>query len=595
MLAALMVFALLPNSSEVRVRVSFEEAAQHFAHVEMTFPPSATEERMLVMPTWTPGSYKIRDHARNLERFDARSPEGVPLDWSKVDKCTWRLRTAPGTSFTVRYRLFCFEDSVRTNWLSDTGGYLNPPATLLYERNTSIPYLLSFELPQGWQVSSGLPRTADGVFRGETLHQIMDSPFLLGTMTTLEFQVAGIPFEWSFLGRPNADEASLLTDLSKIAQETLALFGSAPFPRYYFFTVFRDGPAGGGLEHANSTLFLSNANRFADVKGRSGFLALAAHEFFHAWNVKAIVDGKLRPLDYQREMYTDLLWFHEGWTSYFDELLLVRAGLLKPEAWLENTAGSIQKLREIPAAMAMTLPQASWDAWTHFYQPNANAHNAQISYYDAGALSALALDLHLRGRNLPGLDDLMIHLYQSGNKVETTISSKTITQWVLEKAGPEGHTFLQNCLQDPRNIPWEDLLAKAGIRFTTTTEKTDDRGDEEKPPQIETGMELGVQSGRCQVLRVREGSPAWLAGISPQDEVLALADRRLNCSSWQDLLRWFQPGQEVQVLLSRDERILQRTLRLEVRPPALRLERDEQAPESARAIFSSLIASRLPR
>jgi predicted metalloprotease with PDZ domain len=591
MLVALMILASLANSGEVRVRISFEEVAQHFAQIEMTFPPAEDGERLLLMPVWTPGSYKIRDHSRNLERFEAISAEGVPLDWSKVDKCTWKIISAPRSSFTVRYRLFCFEDSVRTNYLVDSGGYLNPPATLLYERNADTPYLFTFDLPQGWQVSSGLSRTAEGGFRGETLHQIMDSPFLLGAMTTLEFQVETIPFEWSFLGRPNADEAALLADLSKIAQETIALFGSAPFSRYHFFTVFRDGSAGGGLEHANSTLFLSNSNRFADAEGRSGFLALAAHEFFHAWNVKAIVDGKLRPLDYQREMYTDLLWFHEGWTSYFDELLLVRTGLLKPETWLENIAGRIQKLRETPASIRMSLPQASWDAWTHFYQPNANAHNAQISYYDAGALSALALDLHLRGRNLPGLDDLMAHLFPPGSKGEITISFKTIAQWVQEHGGPEGHTFLLNCLQEPRNIPWEDLLAKAGIRTVPPTEKAEDK-DAAKQPTLETGMELSAQNGRCHVSRVREGSPAWLAGISPQDEVLALADRRLNCSNWQDLLRWFQPGQEIQVVLSRDERILQRTMRLEVKPGALKLERDEQAPESSRALFSALIASR---
>lgn len=390
------LFATAENPEWVQIQLSFDRAANHLIEVVAEYPPANTSQRTLNMPVWTPGSYKIRDYARNVQGFEATSLEGNPLQWTKTEKSAWQIRVPIQTGFRVRYQIYAFEESVRTNFVNSEGGYVNPAATFMYEKGAKRSYRILFKTPKTWQVHSGLSSLAPNLFEARSLDSLMDCPYLLGPTTLLQFTVRSIPFRFAYLGQPNVDMPKLLGDIQKIAQETVDLFGSAPFQNYIFLCVFRNGPARGGLEHRNSTLFLSESNRFLNEKGRTGFLSLVAHELFHAWNVKAMRDEGIWNFDYQTENYTRLLWVHEGWTSYYDDLILVRTGLMDVKKWWEKQAKTIQSLEESAAPKVESLTDASFDAWIHNYQPNGNAHNAQVDYYDQGALSALALDLYLR-------------------------------------------------------------------------------------------------------------------------------------------------------------------------------------------------------
>ena len=369
----------------------------------------------LVMPVWTPGSYLVREFERHVQDFTATERGGRALQWGKVNKNTWRIQTAAAREFVVTYRVYANEMSVRTNELNDRHAFWNNAALLMYvDGHLSAPSTLRVAAPPGWKIATGLPALAgrQDTFRAENFDVLYDSPVEVGPFKTLTFDVKGVPHRIIIEGEGNYDAERVRRDVQRVVEAEATMMGEIPYRDYTFILNLR--PTGsGGLEHLNSTALIWQRFGFTKPSDYRDFLSLVAHEFFHLWNVKRIRPDALGPFDYTRENYTKLLWVAEGFTSYYENVFLRRAGLISDRDFLKPAAKAIQDLQETPGRLVMSVEEASFDAWIKYYRPDENSVNSQISYYDKGALLGMLLDLIIRKRSggARSLDDVMRYLY----------------------------------------------------------------------------------------------------------------------------------------------------------------------------------------
>ncbi|MBC8074585.1 MAG: M61 family metallopeptidase, partial [Chloroflexales bacterium] len=394
-----------------------------------------------VLPTWTPGSYMVREYARHVQEFSADA-DGQPLAWHKADKQTWRVEGNRAERITVRYKVYAYELTVRTSHLDASHGYFNGTTVFMYvPGRTNEPLALRVEVPEGWRVTTGLERQKDegrrmkkaelaedatalesdsssfilhpSSFVASDYDELVDCPVECGTHRLLTFDVDGIEHRIAIWGSGNEDEERLVADTKRIVEVQRDMFGGLPYRHYTFILHLADGR--GGLEHRNSVTNLLNRWDFKPARAYEGFIGLQSHEFFHVWNVKRIRAEPLGPFDYTRENYTRQLWAMEGVTSYYTNLLLVRSSLMTPARYLETVADSIVSLQLTPGRAMQSLEESSFDAWIKFYRPDENSNNTGISYYQKGALVALLLDMEIRARTggERSLDDVLRLLYET--------------------------------------------------------------------------------------------------------------------------------------------------------------------------------------
>ncbi|NTW03047.1 MAG: M61 family metallopeptidase, partial [Oscillochloris sp.] len=368
--------------------VSMPEPHTHLYHIEVAIDAVSTPALDLVLPSWTPGSYMIREYARHIQEFVAIGPDGTMLPWRKTAKDSWQIATGQAAQVLVRYKVYAYELTVRTSYLDASHGYFNPGTLCMYvPGRTNEQLAFQVNVPDGWRVSTALEPAAGGqwLYVAQDYDELVDSPFECGTQRVLTFTVDEVPHELVIYGYGNEDEARLIADTRRIVEVQRDMFASLPYPHYSFILHLTDG-RGGGLEHRNSVSNMVDRWIFQPERSYERYLSLTSHELFHVWNVKRLRPATLGPFDYRSENYTRLLWFVEGVTSYYDELLLVRAGLMKPERYLEKLAEKIVSLQSQPGRYVQSLEQSSFDAWVKFYRPDENTANTSISYYLKGSL-----------------------------------------------------------------------------------------------------------------------------------------------------------------------------------------------------------------
>ncbi|MCS6937917.1 MAG: PDZ domain-containing protein [Roseiflexaceae bacterium] len=542
----------------------------------------------LALPAWTPGSYLIRDYARHVQRFAATDDRGEPLPWRKVDKTTWRIATGNARHVRVTYQVYAFDLSVRTSHLDGTHGYFNPSNVFMYRcAHTHEPCIVNVQTPSEWRVTTGLERI-DGAeercgwatFRAHDYDELADSPFECGTHRLLTFEVDGIPHEIALWGRGNEDERQILADTRAIVETTRAMFGRLPYRRYVFIVHLVDGGYG-GLEHRNSVSNIVDRWGFRPARSYEKFLALTAHEFFHVWNVKRIRPAPLGPFDYTRENYTRQLWVMEGITSYYDHLILLRAGLISRERYLETLADDIKLLQSQPGRALQTLEQSSFDAWIKFYRPDENGPNSSVSYYLKGSLVALLLDLEIRRRTggARSLDDVMRYLYEryGGDHVHDLYSGEFarrpgfddddgFCRAVEAVAGEEGgayRAFLERAVASTDELEFDRAFDAVGLRLVWghSLEKENDH------PPAWHGLRLKTEHGRLKVAVTLAGGPGEAAGIYAGDELIALDGVRIDEERLKARLAERKPGDTVVFSLFRRDDLLHIPLQLAEAPP----------------------------
>ncbi len=571
----------------MRYTLSFPDPQTHHLGValELDHPGGDLE---LFLPVWTPGSYLVREFARHLEGLGASDEAGRPLALDRLDKHRWRLAGGGAARATVRYRVYANELTVRTSHVDGTHAFVSPAGVFLGVRGREAQaHQVVVEAPAGWQVATALTG-GPTQFTARDYDELIDSPLELGTHQLATFEAMGAIHQVAVWGRGNLDLARFVADVKRIVEAHGAFWGGLPYRRYVF--ILHLGARGrGGLEHSASTVLLLPRLAFAEPDGYEDALGLVSHEFFHVWNVKRLRPAALTPYRYGGEQYTRLLWWFEGATSYYEQLTLVRAGLLPPLRWLEALGRMFTTLARTPGAAKLSVEQSSLIAWVKLYRPDENTANSAVSYYLKGELVALALDLTLR-RAGASLDEVLRRLYQRHQGAG--VPEDGVERLVAELLGEEAaRAFFDRFVRGV--APLEPDLALVGLRLRRRTSRgADDKGGRPpaKPEEGTPGW-LGAELGsgpRLTVSSVREGSPAWMAGLSADDELVAEGGIRLDKGSLAERLKERGPGGTLRLTLFRRDELLEVAVPLAPPPEdAAWLELVEDPTEAQRAAFQA--------
>jgi predicted metalloprotease with PDZ domain len=555
----------------------------------------------LFLPTWTPGSYLIREYSRHLGRLQVTdAADGTGLPCRKVAKNRYRIALrARERRVRVGWRVHAHELTVRTADVTAEHAYWNHACLLLWPCGAeSVPARLTIRVQDGWDLACTLPRAAradldpvDGavsgpiVFAPASFDRIMDTPVLAGRLQRLDWRTRGVPHTVVLDGLgPISVPPRLASDLQAVVEAAADVFeGALPYQRYLFASLFT-AEGQGGLEHADCTTLLAPRTALATDKGYLDFVSLAAHELFHAWNVKRMRPAELWRYDYERENYTEFLWLIEGWTAYYDDLLCLRAGVCTRQQYLEAAARNVNAMLAAPGRFALSLRESSFDAWIRLYRPDANTRNSSQNYYVNGAVAAMCLDLWLRRetRGARSLDDVVRALYQSTFSQHRGYTMADVQRVLADVAGAGAGGFLSGLLDGALDPDLRTLLAAAGIALRTN--------DADRPF-------LGVQfeSASTVVAAVTGGSPAHEAGIAPGDELIALGGVRVDAARWQDVWQSLaKVGAPLPLLYARRGLVATGAVVPRGSPGTVTLAVDATADASARALLAGWLVERPP-
>ena len=551
----------------------------HTLEVRCTVPNPDPAGQRFALPAWIPGSYLIRDFARHIVEIDAQCG-GQPLLLTKIDKHTWQaapLRTA--APITVRCVVYAWDLSVRGAQVDTTHAFFNGCSVFLrVVGQEHTPCRVDIEKPAGkayqhWRVATALApgkRTAAngfGRYHAADYDELIDHPVEMGEFTLARFTACGVAHAVAINGKHDADLDRLCADLKKICEWQIRFFGEpAPMNRYVFL-VTALGEGYGGLEHRASTALICSRDDlpYAGMKGTPDgyrkFLGLASHEYFHTWNVKRIKPATFTPYDLDRENYTTLLWVFEGFTSYYDDLALLRSGCIELKDWLELTAKTISAVEKGPGRWRQSLAESSFDAWSKFYRPDENTPNAVVSYYAKGALVALALDLTLREKTAGrvSLDDVMTALWQRHGKTGVGIDEHSVCEIAEELSGIKLNKFFASAVYGTDELPLKRLLARFGIALTWASEKAGQTSS--------LGVKTASDGKDVRLATVYDGGAAQAAGLAAGDLLVAIDGLRATPASLEQLLARRSPGDRVTIDAFRRDELMRFTLRLDA-PPA---------------------------
>ncbi|MFO0979198.1 MAG: PDZ domain-containing protein [Planctomycetaceae bacterium] len=549
--------------------VSFDDRAAHYVSVTMTIPAPATDTVDLMMATWTPGSYIIREYSRHVDHVTVDSSTEVPVSISKSNKNHWLVKCVPGKDVRVHWRVYCREMSVRTNWVDDDMAILCGAATFLTVAGApATPHQVQFQLPSHWNRSVTSMPAVEGkahTYLASTFDELVDAPVLCGNPVIQDFAVGGAGHVLASLGDSSLwDTAKAAADVQRIVAQQHQFWGTVPYSRYSFLNVIAE--ASGGLEHDNSTLIMTSRWNFRDKDKYEDWLSLVSHEFFHTWNVRRVRPAALSPYNYEFENNVRTLWVAEGITSYYEDLMLVRAWLIDRNTYLRRFSKNIERLQGTPGRNVQSLSESSLDAWIKFYRPDENSANTRISYYIKGCVVGFLLDAKIREltSGAKSLDDAMRLLYQrhAGPK---GYSDAEFAAVVSEVAGTDMNGWIAEHVDSMNELNYQQALAWYGLQFPEESSKSEEaKADAPKKGPISLGIQTNETTGSLIVSGVTNDSAAHKAGFNVDDEILAFNQYRANAKTWRDQLNQLGVGAKVKVLISRRGEL--RTLEVTLTP-----------------------------
>jgi predicted metalloprotease with PDZ domain len=549
--AALVSFATIPAAAQqaaipagLSYHVDLTAADTHYINVTLTATATGPETD-LVMATWTPGSYLVREYAKHVDSVMAEAA-GRELPVVKTTKNRWRVHTGKAGTFQFRYRVFCKEVSVRTNFCDNTHAVLNGAATFVtVPEQMDHPHRVELQLPQAWNGSASSMRVVNdnpNHYAAADFDELVDSPVVAGLVDVYPFEVAGVPhYLVNVNDEGNWDGPRATRDLARMVQAHHDMWGCVPYDRYFFLNVIND--SGGGLEHDYCCLMMSRQRAARNERSYQRWLGLCSHEFFHTWNVRRLRPRSLAEYDYESEAYTPSLWIAEGITSYYEDLLLVRAGLLDSRAFVGLLSRQVAGVQNREGRKVQSLRDSSHDAWIKFYRPEENSRQTQVSYYNKGAVAGFLLDVEIRkasaGRH--SLDDalrLMYERYANG----TGYTSDDFRSVCSEVAGCDLTAWFQSAIDSTNELDFQNAADWLGLQIGCIMPANADPSESPRPKQL-PWIGLG-----------EEGSPASEAGLQDDDEVLAINGKRFK-GKLQERIEKSAIGEELNLLVSRRNRI----------------------------------------
>ena len=502
-------------------QIEFDDYRQHLIHVTLRFVADPTQ--VLSLPTWIPGSYLIREFSKHIESVRAYDEEGRLLEIQKFEKNKWRLFNTDHELITVEYDVYAYDLSVRGAYVDQTRLYVNPACACLglegqEDKAVEVELFLPDELKH-FQLATSMASKSlvKGRFtlKAKNYAELIDAPFELAEQTRFSFEAKGIPHEFVVSGKHAMNAARMQQDIEKICATEISMFGSAPFSNYTFMTM-ATANSYGGLEHPNSTSLISpredlpKANEPEEPsEDYQRFLGLCSHEYFHSWLVKFIRPENFVNYDLNKEGYTSLLWIFEGFTSYYDDLILLRSGVISQASYIKLLKTQIDRYLQNPGRFVQSVSESSFDAWVKFYRQDENSNNAGTSYYNKGCLVALCLDLGLRLRG-SSLDALMRKLYENAQK-GIQVHERTIVELCNELTGDNWIEQINHLINTTDELPLDQLFPEFGLSYSLKNDKS-----------LPLGLKLVEKPEGVLVQSARRDGAAAQAGLSAHDVIIAI-------------------------------------------------------------------------
>lgn len=545
----MMAMTSMAQKTSINFEVSFKEPQAHYGEIKMEIQGIKKDYVDVKMPVWTPGSYLVREYSRHVESFGAKNAQGQTLDHEKISKNTWRIYSKNVDKIIVDYRIYGFEISVRTNFIDDVHAFLSPAATFMYvDGYLDHPVQVTIKPHANWKhVSTGL-NTVEGktfTYSAPDFDILFDTPIEVGNQEIFTFTANNVLHEVAMVNAGSYDKDRLIEDFTKIIEESTKIFGVNPNKRYVFIVHhFQSG--GGGLEHLNSTVLGASRSTYNNPRLYINYLGLVAHEYFHLWFVKRLRPIELGPFNYDAENYSTGLWIMEGFTSYYDNLILRRTGFYNETGYLGALSSDFNAVENKPGNDVQPVALASIDAWIKYYRPDENSDNTSVSYYNKGALLAMLMDVKIiaESKGKKKLDDAVKAAYHEFyEKLDRGFTEEEF-EALIEKTTGVSVSEIFRMAHTTEEIDYNLYLNKVGYTLINRNEGNQD-------PDL--GVNANTSNGRLMINSVRRGSAAWDAGLNVRDEIIAVNNNRVDSPArLNSIIQEYKSGDVVEVMVTRD-------------------------------------------
>ncbi len=542
---------------QLKYELSIPTPHTHFVHLKIKGKRDLKQDIIkFYLPTWSPGSYLIREYSRHIRNFRALDKKGCFLYFTQSDKCTWEINfshpelTSNELEFEVSYEVFAHELTVRTSHVDDSHAFLHGPSLFMGVKEVVINRpTLQVEIHPAWsKITTGLKNISPSrelfIYEAEDYDQLIDTPIEIGCHETDGFQVEGIDHELAFFGDHKWHGRNLKKDIEILVKTVLKTTREIPYDKYTFITHFIPATFG-GLEHLNSTVLQFCPMQLKDDKTYRDWLSLVAHEYFHTWNVKRIRPQALGPFDYTKEVDTSMLWLAEGLTSFMDELFVLRSGLCTLEDYLEWMKKHLTRFFDNPGRLFDSLESAGKNAWIKLYRPNENSNNSTTNYYLKGGLAFFVLNALMteRGHNIDALFDLLWQRFKE--RPEVGVDKNEVYAMIQSLAGVEVVNDFKNMIETTQDISFDRAFQALGLELVWSNKE-----------EIDLGIKTKVDGERIFVESVVQDGPAYKGGVNAGDEVLAIDDLRMTQELFKEHEKYLNRDQSIELLLARSGRLV---------------------------------------
>jgi predicted metalloprotease with PDZ domain len=530
--------------------VSMLQPGSHQFHVSFRCEGLKGEIQDFLMPAWMPGFYRIMDYEKNVTNFRASDGRGRPLPWEKATRNTWRVATGGTPVVVLDYDVFGNISFVAQNFLDEKRAFIAPPGLYMYaSEQLGHPVTVTFSMPAGWtQIATGLEPVKGRplTYSAPDFDVLYDCPTLLGNQEVLQFEVRGMPHQVVIESVPGSvDRPKMMADLKRLVEAATGLMGDIPYKHYTFLLI---GTGNGGIEHANSAACAFNGKSLTNEKGYRGWLSYISHEYFHLFNVKRIRPVALGPFDYESENLTDMLWVSEGLTVYYENIVMVRAGLMTPDQYLEDMQDAVTRFENSPGHRYMSATESSLGTWGG--SGFGGDRNTTVSYYDNGGMLGAMLDLKIRNdsQNRKSLDDVMRSLYRKYYREKKRGFTDAEFRQECESAAGGPLTEVLEYAATSKDVDYAKFFAYAGLKVKAAAQEA---------PGAYLGLNTRVVDGKLVVTGASAGSPAEGAGLAAGDLILELDGVAATTKVLNDQLAAKKQGDKIKVRFSRGNKTAQ--------------------------------------
>ena len=532
----------------IHYQISFPNANLHYATVQITAETKGAEHVDFSMPVWTPGSYMVREFSQHVDSFFVKEDE---LETTRLNKNTWRVNANGKDLVSIEYEVYSFTVSVRHSYVDEQYAFIHGVSTFMcINGREDEKIVLSFDPLRHWKnIEVALPKNPDreNSFLCENFDLLADSPVALGNFEVLTYESGNLPHRVIMMGNGHYDPVKIVEDFKKIGDVEVEIFKEHPSSPHFIHFVQNVESGGGGLEHLNCQTSQVVRTAYKDEEKYVKFLGLIAHEQFHLWNVKRIRPIELGPFNYNEENYSKQLWVAEGITSYYDDLVLLRSAIHTEDSYFKEIASNINRLQNTPGRKFMSLEESSLTAWIKFYRSNENSGNTAISYYNKGMLVTMALDLEIlqRTNGEKSMDDVLRALYAFYKKEDRGFTIEEFWGIVENTVGSAFGDFYRKYVVSTDEIDYNLYLNYVGIQL-------EDENSDKPIPWL--GIATKEEKGRCMITSVTAESSGLKAGLSVNDELIALNNFRVS-GDGKDDIKILTIGAEVAVTIARNGEI----------------------------------------